>query len=42
MTMLYAKSPLVGLRREIRNATPNFLTPYQDLALWWRLPEGEN
>ena len=42
MTMLYAKSPLVGLRREIRNATPNFLTPYEDLALWWRLPEGEN
>jgi peptide/nickel transport system substrate-binding protein len=42
MTMLYAKSPLVGLRREIRDATPNFLTPYEDLALWWRLPEGEN
>lgn len=41
-TMLYAKSPLVGLRREIRDATPNFLTPYEDLALWWRLPEGEN
>ena len=41
-TMLYAKSPLVGLRREIRDANPNFLTPYEDLALWWRLPEGEN
>lgn len=42
MTMLYAKSPLVGLRTEIRDANPNFLTPYEDLALWWRLPEGEN
>ena len=41
-TMLYAKSPLVGLRREIRDATPNFLTPYEDLHRWWRLPEGEN
>jgi peptide/nickel transport system substrate-binding protein len=41
-TMLYAKSPLVGLRRNIRDATPNFLTPYENLALWWRLPEGEN
>jgi peptide/nickel transport system substrate-binding protein len=41
-TMLYARSPLVGIRREIRDATPNFLTPYEDLALWWRLPEGQN
>ncbi|RKZ13830.1 hypothetical protein DRQ53_02320 [bacterium] len=42
MTMLYAKSPLVGLRREIRDANPNFLSPYEDLDRWWRLPEGEN
>lgn len=40
MTMLYAKSPLVGLRTEIRDATPNFLTPYENLAQWWRLPQG--
>lgn len=41
VTMLYAKSPLVGLRREIHDATPNFLTPYENLALWWREDSNE-
>lgn len=38
LTVLYAKDPLVGLRAEVQNATPNFLTPYEDLQLWWKLP----
>jgi peptide/nickel transport system substrate-binding protein len=42
MTMLYAKSPLAGIRVEIRDARPNFLTPYEGLERWWRMPEGED
>ena len=40
MTMLYAKDPPVGLRAEVRNATPNFLSPYEDIHRWWKAPSG--
>ena len=39
-TMLYAKDPPVGLRVEVRNATPNFLTPYEDIHRWWKIDTG--
>lgn len=41
-TMLYAKDPPVGLRAEVRNATPNFLTPYEDIHRWWKVGGEEN
>lgn len=37
MTMLYAKDPPVGLRVEVRNATPNFLGPYENIHRWWKV-----
>ena len=42
MTMLYAKDPPVGLRIEVRNATPNFLSPYEDVHRWWKTPDTGN
>lgn len=42
MTMLYAKDPPVGLRVEVRNATPNFLSPYEDVHRWWKTPGTED
>jgi peptide/nickel transport system substrate-binding protein len=38
MSLLYAKYPLVGLRADIRGATPNFLSVYEHLERWWRAP----
>ncbi len=38
MTTLYWKYPLVAIRSEIRNATPNFLSVYEGIEDWWRLP----
>lgn len=37
-SMIYAKYPLVGIRSEIRDATPTFLSVYEDIDRWWRLP----
>ncbi len=42
MTMLYAKDPLVAIRSDIRDATPNFLSPYEDLDRWWRQPSPDS
>jgi peptide/nickel transport system substrate-binding protein len=42
MSMLWAKYPLVAIRSEIRDATPDFLSEYEHLERWWRLPEPSN
>jgi peptide/nickel transport system substrate-binding protein len=36
MSMLYAKYPLVAIRSEIRDATPSFLSVYENIDRWWR------
>lgn len=38
MTMLYATDPPAGARVEVKNATPNFLSPYDEIHRWWKQP----
>lgn len=41
MTMLYAADPPAGARVEVKGATPNFLSPFEDIHRWWKQPSAE-
>lgn len=41
MTMLYATDPPAGVRVEVKNATPSFLSPYDDIHRWWKQPAAK-
>jgi len=35
VSMLYYPATLIGLRARVQGATPNYLTPFADVAEWW-------
>lgn len=37
-SILWAKNSVVGIRKDIKNATPHALSFYENIAQWWRAP----